>query len=123
MRQWILLFVTMAAAGCATGGRPYPMWAEVGLQWGCNPLDVEQMNLEAVRTRSTVVMTGTPPQVGWTACDLLARAGTPREQEVVQLANRRSYHLRYRLSGEEKQHLVVLDEDDVGVWRVSAVVW
>jgi hypothetical protein len=109
-------------AGCASGGLPYPHWAEVGRQWGCDPLAVQAANREYWST----LPKGTEevePQVGWDACELLAKSGEPREVTSIQTPAGRSYTLIYRPVRGGTSHLVTLVPTDAGRWQVETVVW
>jgi hypothetical protein len=106
-------------------GAPYPRWAEVGRQWGCDPLVVQaarQANYRADRPE----WWQPTPEVGWTACELLARNGSPDRVDHVRTAAAQADNLFYRdpaaAPGEPKTHLVTLEPAAAG-WRVSAVVW
>lgn len=112
---WILLL-----AGCATG-MPYPRWAVVGQQWGCDPLAVQAKSEEyrPVRPVSTEVQA----QVGWDACEMLARIGEPREVARVSTEVGTAFHLTYMNPMVNDPHLVILRQDSASVWRVASVVW
>lgn len=117
----MLGLMAFVLAGCASSGLPYPRWAEVGRQWGCDPLEVQQANQEAHRGRQNGFEY--TPEVGWDACELLAKAGEPRDVDMVQTEAGRSYNLYYRRLTGGDTHLVTLEQDDSGVWRVAMVVW
>lgn len=115
--------IVLLLTGCASVGTPYPRWAEVGRQWGCDPLAVQSAYMEYAKTHDmdTVV-----PQVGWTACELLSRSGGPEDVDQVQVGGTRSANLFYRdlisRGTNGKRHLVTLVQGSDG-WRVSSVVW
>lgn len=121
MRSYGLLTL-MALFGCASGGLPYPHWAEVGRQWGCDPLAVQAANRAYWSTlpKNTEEV---EPEVGWDACELLAKSGEPREVTSIQTATGRSYSLIYRPLAGGKAHLVTLVPSGQGDWRVETVVW
>lgn len=119
----ITYLLPLLLAACASGGLPYPHWAEVGRQWGCDPLAVQQAAQEYAKTHD---MDAVVPQVGWTACELLARSGGPEDVDQVQVGDTRAANLYYRdllsRGTNGKRHLVTLEPAENG-WRVSAVVW
>ena len=117
-------FLSLSLAACASAGLPYPRWAEVGRQWGCDPLEVQQARIEVGRTRPQgTAAIEVKPEIGWDACRMLAESGEPREVRVMETTDARAYHLTYRRLTGGASHLVTLRQDPAGVWRVDTVVW
>ena len=91
---------------------------EAAARWGCRGDYVRVAAGEFAKTLPAGhVYT---PQVGWTACELLARVGEPREVDLQQSQFGRSASLWY--GSPQDPHLVRLVQDGAR-WRVDYVGW
>jgi hypothetical protein len=109
----------LLTGACATS-RPYPYWADIGRDWGCDPLTVQRENIdythERRRTPGPVEI-----QIGWNACEMLARAGEPVDVTGVFTTGQLAYSVLYRDSSGQPPQRVMLEQDRKDTWRVTAV--
>lgn len=111
----LLLAGALTVMGCAT----YPggfnnAFAE---QWGC---DYDQVVEEMGEYRSGATFT---PQVGWTACDVLAHVGGPADVNRQQSEQGQSATWWYRDYGSSGGARMVTLELRGGHWIVDYVSW
>jgi len=113
--RWILLLALVSFGGCAS---LFNAWMgidfdlpgrgvndRVAQQWNCRA-DRVQIAAEEYRKELSVGQTFVP-QVGWNACELLARMGAPRDYNLQQTTSGRSASLWYGRGTDP--HLVSLD--------------
>lgn len=113
----VLVLVTVAGCQFQPGQGVSPTFAS---QWGCNYTEVmEQADRLAERLPAGKVYV---PQVGWTACELLAHNGRPTEIDRQQTAYGRSASWWYSSTTSYETHLVSLTLRS-GRWVVDYVGW
>lgn len=110
-----ILSLLAALTGCATAQPGQGVTADFATAMGC---DVEE-----VRQRAADVKLGLSagrtyiPQVGWDACEMLARVGKPTSIDRQQVGDQRSMSWWY--TTDTKARLVTLDFD---VTRLKSIV-
>lgn len=130
MRRILMAVLILALGGCASlfngwmgldfdlPGRGVDERA--AQQWGCQ---ADQVQTAAAENRRGLGLGQTyTPQVGWTACELMAHVGAPRDYELQQTTEGRSASLWYGKPADP--HLVTVALDSTrGVWIVNYVSW
>lgn len=124
MRAMIAI-LALTLAGCASLmdiGKPHQpgfgVDATFASQWGCDYDEVVEHAADA-KERLPAGQRYIP-QVGWTACTLMARVGVPQDIDRQQSDFGRGASWWYQTSNDMK--LVSLEHQGSG-WRVSYVGW
>lgn len=130
MRHALTLAVLAALPGCslfnAWWGLDFEVpgrgvTSSVAQQWAC---DIEAVQANAARYRREAGFGSVfIPQVGWDACELLARTGAPREHTIHQVGGVRAASFWYGTPNAGRAHLVTLTQNDRGRWIVDGVHW
>jgi len=109
-------------SGCATLFNPFQPGARVTPQvadrWGCEygqVMGAAEQAKEALEIGKNWI-----PQVGWTACRVLAFTGAPTEVDLQQSSLGRSANWWFR--GNSDVHLVTLEQQG-SQWVVDYVGW
>jgi hypothetical protein len=129
MRFLPLVLVGLLSGGCALFNAWWGIDFEVpgrgvtsgvAQQWGC---DVDRVKANASEYRKQAGVGGVfIPQVGWDACELLARTGAPRDHTIHQSAHGQAASWWYGNSMEAHLVTLILDERR-GRWVVDSVNW
>lgn len=125
----ILLMAMLAVlitSGCTTllrGGRlgPQPgagVSDSFAQRWGCSEETINRQAADLKKEKSWTELYR--PQVGWTACNLMAHNGAPNDWELHQSTYGSSASWWYRMADELA--LVTLEPYANG-WKVSYVSW
>lgn len=114
-----MIVLALLAAGCVAHRPGVGVTDAVARRWGCDPAEIfvraESLKQQLSSSQQFI------PQVGWTACDLLAHNGAPSEVEQTSTRAGTTYHWWYR--DQYELNLIALEQDGSGVLRVVYVDW
>ena len=118
----------LGTLGCATFQPGAGVDRRLSEQWACDHEFVQQMAAEAKAELEASRFTNWIPQVGWDACQVLARIGAPKDTELQQTTAGRSASWWYQdtsYGGDPSVlHLVSLEHKPAtGRWVVTYVGW